>query len=409
MASLELERDDMRDREDVSILFILDGDISSDPRPRRMFQWASSLGRVTTVTPTFHADADESIILPPRITGKGVSRALKRAVEGVRRITLPRIGFCQNIVWTNRLRRLARSLRGKSYDLILVHELHMLPFAFAVARDDSKVVFDAREFYPAQMSDNLLWRLLFQPTNQWLCREFLQKCDLIFTVSEGLAELYRQMFSVRAEVLLSCADYWDVSPRETDEKQIRLIYHGIANKSRRTDLMIKAMDHVRSEFCLDVMAVCPNRRYARYLERLAAERNNVRLISPVEFERIVPKLTEYDIGIFVVPETNVNLKHCMPNKLFEFIQGRLAVLVGPSPDMKSFVEKNRIGFVTNDFSDNAIASKINQLSAKDIDFFKSNTTSAACRFNGDVVGAAVKDRLRDLLTSPPVKRSRGHC
>lgn len=391
----------MNDREDVSILFILDGDISSDPRPRRMFQWASSLGRVTTVTPAFQEDADESVILPPRITGKGIVRTFKRLAEGVRRLTLPRIGFSQAIVWTNNRRRLARYLQRKNYNLILVHELHMLPFAFQVAGDDSKVVFDAREFYPAQMSDNLLWRLLFQPTNQWICREFLRQCDLVFTVSEGLAELYRRMFSVRTEVLLSCADYWDVSPRKTDGKQIRLIYHGIANRSRRTDLMIKAMDHVKGEICLDVMAVCPSRRYARYLENLVAERNNVRLIPPVEFERIVPKLTEYDVGIFVVPDTNVNLKHCMPNKLFEFIQGRLAVLVGPSPDMKSFVERNRIGVVTKDFSPYAIASRINQLSAKDIDFFKSNTASAASRFNGDVVGAAVKDRLRFLLSSPP--------
>ena len=67
----------------------------------------------------------------------------------------------------------------------------------------------------------------------------------------------------------------------------------------------------------------------------------------------------------------------LPNKFFEFVQGRLAVGVGPTPDMASLVREHNLGVVSRDFSSRAMARELNGLEIKDIEKFKGNAHRAA--------------------------------
>lgn len=82
--------------------------------------------------------------------------------------------------------------------------------------------------------------------------------------------------------------------------------------------------------------------------------------------------------------SSFNVKHMMPNKLFEFVQARLAVAIGPSPDMKKFVEQQGVGIVAEDFSPRSMASALNSLSTADIIRFKQKSNEAAKQFNASV-------------------------
>ena len=54
---------------------------------------------------------------------------------------------------------------------------------------------------------------------------------------------------------------------------------------------------------------------------------------------IVDTIAEYDIGLFILSPINFNYYHALPNKLFEFIQARLAIAVSPSPEMARIVHR----------------------------------------------------------------------
>ena len=49
---------------------------------------------------------------------------------------------------------------------------------------------------------------------------------------------------------------------------------------------------------------------------------------------------DYDVGLYLLPPTNFNQRYALPNKFFEFIQGRLAIAIGPSPEMAKLVERS---------------------------------------------------------------------
>ena len=70
----------------------------------------------------------------------------------------------------------------------------------------------------------------------------------------------------------------------------------------------------------------------------------------------------------------------MPNKLFEFLQARLAIVVGPTPDMAEFVLDTELGLVTEDFTPAALAACLKKLTRDDINRFKESADKAARKY-----------------------------
>ena len=88
-------------------------------------------------------------------------------------------------------------------------------------------------------------------------------------------------------------------------------------------------------------------------------------------------INKYDIGLFLLPPESFSYRMALPNKLFEFIQGRLAIAIWPSPEMARIVNEYKCGIVSEDFTIESIANRLNSLSAKDIMKFKQNSHKAA--------------------------------
>ncbi|HEX9928894.1 MAG TPA: hypothetical protein VGB02_10195, partial [Pyrinomonadaceae bacterium] len=75
--------------------------------------------------------------------------------------------------------------------------------------------------------------------------------------------------------------------------------------------------------------------------------------------------------------TNFNNKYALPNKLFEFIQGRLAICVAPSPEMARIVKEFDLGIVAQDFSAENMAQAIKTLTTEKISHFKMQSAEHA--------------------------------
>ncbi|HEX8399466.1 MAG TPA: hypothetical protein VF644_18675, partial [Pyrinomonadaceae bacterium] len=83
------------------------------------------------------------------------------------------------------------------------------------------------------------------------------------------------------------------------------------------------------------------------------------------------------VGIYSLAPTNFNNKYALPNKLFEFIQGRLAICIAPSPEMVRIVKEFDLGIVADDFTPQAIAAAIKSLTTEKITRFKAQSDKSA--------------------------------
>ncbi|WP_300764029.1 hypothetical protein [Helicobacter sp. UBA3407] len=179
---------------------------------------------------------------------------------------------------------------------------------------------------------------------------------------------------------------------------IRIIHHGYASLDRKIEGMIETMDYVDSRFHLDLMLV-PNyqREYFNKLQAMVEKRKNVRILPPVSFEEIIPFSTQYDIGIFLCPPTTFNLEKCLPNKFFEFIQARLAIAIGPSPEMARLVQEYNLGIIAKDFSAKEMAKSLNALTKEQILQYKENANQTAKILNAEKEGEKLLGVLEEVL------------
>lgn len=303
-------------------------------------------------------------------------------------------GRYRDAIWTHGLRALASRHRLRRHSLIVVHDLRLLPVALSIRGRTGRVLFDAREYYPRHYEDLYWWRWLYQPMNVNLCRRYLRRADAIVTVSRGLATEYRREFGVHCTVLPSMSAPRDLTPQPVIPDRIRLVHHGLASPSRQLEGMIRMMDGLPSQFTLDLILVPRGEVYMKKLRALSASRPRVRILPPLPFTELVTATNEYDIGVFLVPPVNFNLKFVLPNKFFEFVQARLMIAIGPSPEMAWYVREHRLGVVAENFQPATLAAALNRVTASEIQQYKENAHRAAALLNSDRTDAQVRKLTR---------------
>lgn len=392
-------------------------DPRTDPRPHRMINWLKSqylttavgfvrgaediqMDGVHCVTIIREKAATSARRLQARRTAvTRMGRMALRAFQQGRRIPHVALGHTKALLELDAriYPQLAHHLTTNEYDLIVNHDLRLLPLVINL-RKRAKILFDAREYYPRNFEDRLWWRLVFQPENHLLCNTYLSQCDQVITVSAGLANEYDRVYGVLPAVIMSWPPFVPLSPRPTREGRVRVIHHGRANPSRRIESMIETMDHVDERFTLDLMLVpATPSSYLKKLHSLARERKNVKIVPPVAMKELVAATNEYDIGLFLCKPTNFNLAHALPNKLFEFIQARLAVAIGPSIEMQRIVREYDCGVVSDSFEPRSLAHALNRLTADKITYYKQQSHRAASELtaeeNAQKAGAIVRDLI----------------
>jgi hypothetical protein len=387
-------------------LILCAADPNSNPRPNRMIHWLKDDYDVTVTgwnaacldgvasAPLFGEDQPDF----ERIAA-GKYQGIKRYTELLLHVFRLFTGRYEEIVWSRlgRGRELCRELSSRKFDLIVSHDITLLPLAFGLKGDRTKVVLDAREYYTREYEDSLKWKLLTRPVNRYLCNKYLPQCDKILTVNEGLAQEYAGEFGVLPEVVMSLPRYVDLSPSPVNGTKIRIMHHGFASLSRRTETMIEMMDYLDERFSLDMMLIVSQGTYWDKIVSMAGSRKNVRIIPPLRMEEIVPFTNKYDIGLYLCPPTSFNQKYTLPNKFFEFIQARLAVAIGPSIEMKKIVEQYDCGVVSDDFDPRSLAAKLSSLSVDKIFHYKQQSHQAASVLCSEVNRKKVQGLFHDLL------------
>ncbi len=354
-------------------------DPSKSPRPLRAIKLLKLMGYNVTV---FSAPPENNIEIDQLYEIKTPSLALPaklfRKLLGLVAFLIPikqfghfldsiRYGFYSN----------SDIIKNNYFDLYLVENLSLLPLVLKYkSNNKSRVVIDAREYYPKQYENNNWFKLIEKPRIETICREMLKRCDLVLTVSEGLRDEYRKNYGIDPIVYRSVPYYTELAVRSTNPDAIRMVYHGLAHKDRQLELLIDVFSLLDARFHLDLILV-GKQEYQNELKFKAKLHNRISFSEPVPLSQIVKTISKYDIGFFYYEPLNFNLKHALPNKFFECIQARLMLAIGPSPDMASLVNKYKCGIVSEEFTVASMASALNRLTAASIDYYKRQSDLAA--------------------------------
>ena len=271
---------------------------------------------------------------------------------------------------------LERTLGGDAPALIIANDIETLPLAIKVAKG-AKVVFDAHEYSPREFEDRFAWRLIKQPYIDYLCHKYIGSAAAMMTVADGIAEEFGANFKVKPEVVLNAPKFHQLRASPVRVREFRMIHHGAAVPARKIETMLQIMRDLDGRFRLALMLIPTLPRYLESLKRRAADDERIRFLDPVPMSELVAFGNAYDIGLYLLQPSSFNNLHALPNKFFEFIQSRLMIAVGPSPEMASLVQKYDCGVVANDFRPASLAHALGRLDVKEVERYKGNTGRAA--------------------------------
>lgn len=372
-----------------SVLIISFSVIHSDPRVMRQVRLLEHVHKVTVA---------------------GFGRAPEADIEFIA-LDKPPAGLLQKGIWASKLllgafesyywslpqvRHAKRLLGERRFDLILANDISALPLALDLAQG-CPVLMDAHEYSPREFDDKLLWKLLFGRYHHDLCKRYLPKAAAMTTVCQGIAQEYEREYGVPCKVIHNAPLDQKLSPSAVDAERIRLIHHGSAIRSRHLGVMIEMMKHLDARFTLDFMLVETDAAYMAELRAAAQADPRIRFIEPVAMQDICQRLNEFDVGVYLLPPVNFNHEHALPNKFFEFIQARLAVAIGPSPEMATLLRQYDCGVVATSFEPQALASALQALDAQAVSRFKSASNVAAGDLNYERGGQILLGEVERLL------------
>lgn len=288
---------------------------------------------------------------------------------------------------------------SKKFDVVIIHDPTFLPLIQRLKKKINFVaVYNAHEYHPLEFEDKVGWTDTFGRYQFVLYKKYLSSIDLLVNVCEGIAGKCKAEFQKESIVIPNVAMMSEVKPTE-NSGIIKLIYHGAIMKSRNIEDMIDVVAQLGNSYSLDIMGMVSNgnEEYFESLKQYALKAGNTKFVNAVAFDQIITTINKYDIGLFLLRPNNFNYTHALPNKLYEFIQAKLAIAIGPSVEMKQVVDQYELGVVGDDFSASNLAEKIRGLTREDILRYKNHAVAASLLENAAVYSAKYLAQVKKLL------------
>jgi hypothetical protein len=365
-----------------SLLILSFSDIRGDARVLKQVREFTSDYDVTTCG---YGEAPDGVVEHLRIPSDAPSWRFDRVALVLRRFERAYRGN-RAVVEAERL------LGGRVFDVVLANDLDTVPLAIGL-HPRGGVHADLHEYTPRQRYEDLRWRVFFAPLMAWLVRTYVRRADSVTTVGEGVAAEYERVFGVRAGVATNAAPYVESAPTPVGEP-IRLVHSGAGLRNRNITLMLDAVDRVTRPVTLDLYLTENDPGLIAELRDRQSER--VRLHAPVPYSELIRTLSEYDVGVFVLPPINFNYRWALPNKLFDFVQARLGIIVGPSPEMARVVERHGLGAVADGFSADDLAREIEALTTERVAEWKAASDRAAVELSSETQVRVWRDAVDAL-------------
>jgi glycosyltransferase involved in cell wall biosynthesis len=238
----------------------------------------------------------------------------------------------------------------------------LLPNYLVSVLQKKNIVYDSHELFPEipELVNKPFVKKCWSTLESWI----LPKLNNSYTVCNSIAEFYRKKYNSKFKTILNLPNKKELElgsfPFESEGKKI-IIYQGAVNIGRGLELMIDTMEFLDN--C--ILVIIGNGDLYEDLTLKVKNNNKIHFlgkISPKELHKLTPLA---NLGISIEEDLGLNYRFALPNKIFDYIQAEVPILVSDLPEMKQVVQNYNVGEVVKKRNPKELALQIEQILKRD--------------------------------------------
>jgi len=253
--------------------------------------------------------------------------------------------------------RLFLFLLFSKVDILLSNDLDTLTANYLVSRIRKKsLVYDSHEYFTEV--PELIGRFKAKRIWERLECKMIPNIKYAYTVSNSIAEVYAKKYGVKFKVVRNlpvAIEVEQIDKQSSDEKII--LYQGAINIGRGLKQAILAMRFIENSR----LVIAGDGDVKLQLEKLVEKeklQKKVEFIGRLPIEKMVKFTPKADLGLSIEEDLGLNYRYALPNKLFDYIQAQVPVLVTNLPEMTSIINQYKVGDITTTLEPERLAKKI---------------------------------------------------
>jgi hypothetical protein len=254
-----------------------------------------------------------------------------------------------------------KGFENESYDLVIAHDMELLPLLLApslrpAAFEKSVKQVDLHELHELRSTmsglANLVWKLLrfrMAPYHAWLMSLLRSpELDLATVVNKSIGDWYltNNYLQTFTEVM-NAAPYRNVPFENRHSEGLDFIYHGRYASNRGLEKLVSASLGIRPGDRLHFMLTGRTSDIETFKAFALAKNPSIVFHNSVPMADVSSEIAKFDAEIIYFEPVSKNLHFTLPNKFFEAIQGRLAIVSGPSPEIVRFTSEFGCGLAAS--------------------------------------------------------------
>jgi len=259
--------------------------------------------------------------------------------------------------------RLFSYLLFRKMHMLVSNDLDTLPACFLISRlKGVRLVYDSHEFFTEV--PELEGRRFVRTVWKGIEKKLLPRVSYSYTVSESIAKAYQNRYGIKMSVIRNLPmkdrrearrpDLLECNPRSV------IIYQGALNMGRGLESMVKAMQYLE-HILFQIYGSGPMEKYLKSLVTRLNLDDRVEFMGRVPFDELRQHTRQASLGISIEENLGLNYYYSLPNKLFDYIQAGVPVLVSNLPEMRAIVDRYGVGEVLENHEPVILADQVRRM------------------------------------------------
>jgi glycosyltransferase involved in cell wall biosynthesis len=251
-------------------------------------------------------------------------------------------------------------------DILLANDLDTLLPNYLVSRFLKKpLVYDSHELFTE------IPELIERPlVKRFWC--FIEKVTVpnikhAYTVSPSIAAYYSERYQTNFKVIrnLPFANHEKKAETGIDPKGRKiLIYQGALNIGRGLELVLDTMTYLDNHLLLIIGSGDVEAQLLEKSRKLQLE-DKVRFMGRMDPNELKKNTIQADLGFSLEEDLGLNYRFALPNKIFDYIQAEVPVIISDLPEMKDLMQHYTFGEIIIARNPKDLALQIESILLKD--------------------------------------------